>query len=273
MNASVFKKAVMVSCISLSITIAGCDKVSSMLGQDGTQAEVPDSKPMAEQKRDIASKAETATKPKAESSTQMKATQKGSNANTVSTADAAKKLGLARDEKLFATFVTSMGSIVAELYWEKAPMTVLNFVGLAEGTKKWTDRKTKKEMDTPLYSNTKFHRVIPGFMIQGGDPEGTGRGGPGFTFKDEFDESLRHDGPGILSMANRGPNTNGSQFFITEKATPHLNNRHTVFGKVVDNLDLVTTIANVEKTRPGGSTPKVDILLKEVKIGRKAIQR
>lgn len=142
-----------------------------------------------------------------------------------------------------------MGDMLVELYSDKAPKTVENFVTLAE---------------KGFYNGTIFHRVIPDFMIQGGDPEGTGRGGPGYKFADEFHPELKHNAPGILSMANAGPNTNGSQFFITEIPTPFLDNRHTVFGKVIENLALVPKIARVQRDRQ--DKPLEDIVLLEVVI-------
>jgi len=146
-----------------------------------------------------------------------------------------------------ARLVTPIGDVVAELYAEKAPQTVNNFVFLArEG----------------YYDGVTFHRVIKGFMAQGGDPTGTGRGGPGYTFVDEFDPSLRHDGPGVLSMANAGPGTNGSQFFITHGPTPHLDDRHTVFGRVVEGMDVVLAIPERDPMRarePGLAITRVEI--------------
>ena len=144
---------------------------------------------------------------------------------------------------MFATFKTSMGDIVVKLLPEKAPKTVENFVGLVEGTKEWTDPKSNQKVTRPLYDGTVFHRVIPEFMIQGGDPLGTGYGGPGFRFGDEIGPDNKFDRPGLLAMANAGPNTNGSQFFITEVPTPHLNRGHTIFGEVVKGFELVPKIA------------------------------
>ncbi|MFI5341935.1 MAG: peptidylprolyl isomerase [Candidatus Methylomirabilales bacterium] len=170
------------------------------------------------------------------------------------------------DGPLHATFKTSMGNIVVLLYEDKAPKTVENFVGLATGTKEWTDPKTGQKVKRPLYNGTIFHRVIPNFMIQGGDPLGTGRGGPGYKFDDEFNPALRHNKPGILSMANSGPNTNGSQFFITTVPTPHLDNRHSVFGEVVQGLDVVVAIGNV--ARGPNDRPLKDVVLNEIVISR-----
>jgi peptidyl-prolyl cis-trans isomerase A (cyclophilin A) len=183
--------------------------------------------------------------------------------------EVAKELGIKPNDKLYATFVTSMGTMTAELYWDKAPKTVENFVGLAEGTKEWTDPKGEK-VKKPLYDGTIFHRVIPDFMIQGGDPLGNGTGGPGYKFEDETNNGLKLDDKGILAMANSGPNTNGSQFFITEKATPWLNGHHTVFGKVIEGVDLVPKITHVDKDPgdPSKSRPKEPITLKKVLIGR-----
>jgi peptidyl-prolyl cis-trans isomerase A (cyclophilin A) len=179
--------------------------------------------------------------------------------------------GAAEKEKkvsgpLYATFKTSIGDIVVRLYEDKAPRTVENFVGLATGTKEWTDPKAGKKVKRPLYNGTIFHRVIPNFMIQGGDPLGTGRGGPGYKFDDEFSPDLRHNKPGILSMANAGPNTNGSQFFITTVPTPHLDNRHSVFGEVVQGQDVVLAIGNVP--RGPNDRPLKDVVLNEVVISR-----
>jgi len=169
--------------------------------------------------------------------------------------------------KLYARFVTSLGNIVIELAEERAPNTVKNFVGLATGSQEWKDpRNSEVRRGVPLYNGTIFHRVIPDFMIQGGDPLGKGIGGPGYDFKDEFHPELRHDRVGVLSMANSGANTNGSQFFITEKATTWLDKRHSVFGHAVAGVDLIAQITH--KPRGANDRPKEDIVLERVEIFR-----
>jgi peptidyl-prolyl cis-trans isomerase A (cyclophilin A) len=169
-------------------------------------------------------------------------------------------------DKLIATIDTSMGPIKVELFWDKAPITVENFAGLALGKKEWTDPKSKEKVNKPLYDGTIFHRVIKGFMIQGGDPLGMGIGGPGYKFQDEFHPELRHSAKGILSMANSGPNTNGSQFFITEGPTPHLDNRHSVFGQVKDpeSLEVISKIGDT--ATDAQDKPKTPVLIKSIKI-------
>jgi len=166
---------------------------------------------------------------------------------------------------LYATFKTSMGDIVVQLFEDKAPKTVANFVGLASGTKEWTDTKSGEKVKKPLYNGTIFHRVIPGFMIQGGDPLGNGTGGPGYRFEDEFHPDLRHTKGGILSMANAGPNTNGSQFFITLGPTLHLDNRHSVFGEVIKGQEVVVAIGATPTSR---DRPIKDVVIKEIVISR-----
>ena len=170
---------------------------------------------------------------------------------------------------LTATLHTSEGDIEIDLFDERAPETVGNFVGLATGEKAWTHPETDESMDgEPLYDDVLFHRVIDGFMIQTGDPTGTGRGGPGYTFDDEFHPDLRHDGPGVVSMANRGPDTNGSQFFITLDATPHLDDRHAVFGEVTDGMDVVRAIGDVETD--ADDRPAEDVVLESVEVHPRA---
>ena len=154
----------------------------------------------------------------------------------------------------YAHFETSLGNFTIELFDQEAPNTVANFVKLAE---------------KQFYNGVIFHRVIDGFMIQGGDPTGTGRGGPGYQFGDEFHPKLKHSSEGILSMANAGPNTNGSQFFITLGPTPHLDGRHSVFGKVTEGMDVVRNIGKTKTSKPG-DRPIVDVVMKNVKIEKVA---
>ncbi|MDG1778956.1 MAG: peptidylprolyl isomerase [Flavobacteriaceae bacterium] len=165
---------------------------------------------------------------------------------------------------LFAEFATTKDTMVVQLFYKKVPLTVANFVGLAEGTHPQLADSLKGK---PYYNGTIFHRVIDQFMIQGGDPTATGMGDPGYKFGDEFDETLKHDKPGILSMANSGPATNGSQFFITEVPTPHLDNRHAVFGQVVKGLEVQDSISNVA-VAPGSNKPLEDVEILAVNIIR-----
>jgi peptidyl-prolyl cis-trans isomerase A (cyclophilin A) len=167
---------------------------------------------------------------------------------------------------VFATFNTSEGRFKARLYDQEAPNTVANFVGLAEGSKPWVDPRTRQKSQEPFYNGLIFHRVIDGFMIQGGCPLGTGTGGPGFQFADEFVKTLRHDRPGLLSMANAGPNTNGSQFFVTLVPTPWLDDRHSIFGEVVEGLDVVQKIGKTPTAR--GDRPVKDIVIESLTIER-----
>ena len=157
------------------------------------------------------------------------------------------------------TLETTKGDITLELFEQRAPRTVENFLGLATGDIDWSDPETGETRTDSLYEGTIFHRVIGEFMIQGGDPEGTGEGGPGYTFDDEFHEDLNHDKAGILSMANRGPDTNGSQFFITLGPQPHLDGRHAVFGHVVDGMDVVEEIGTLPTDRNDKPMKDVEI--------------
>jgi len=177
-----------------------------------------------------------------------------------------KEKGTKLKPGLYALFHTSMGTITCVLFEKEAPKTVANFVGLAEGTKEWTDPKTSTKVKKRFYDGLIFHRVIPNFMIQGGDPEGTGRGGPGYMFEDECRPELTFDQPGRLAMANAGPNTNGSQFFITHVPTPWLNNKHTIFGQVVEGQELVDKIGNVKKGMR--DKPLEDVVITKLEIKR-----
>lgn len=168
---------------------------------------------------------------------------------------------------LHAHFTTSEGAFAIRLFDDKAPNTVANFVGLAEGTKEWTDPKNGQQVKRPFYNGLVFHRIIADFMIQGGDPLGTGTGGPGYKFGDEFHPTLRHTKKGILSMANSGPNTNGSQFFITLAATAWLDNKHSVFGEVVEGIDVIEKIGGVTTSKPG-DRPLKPVVVESVEIRR-----
>jgi peptidyl-prolyl cis-trans isomerase A (cyclophilin A) len=170
-------------------------------------------------------------------------------------------------EDLTATMRTTMGTIVLRLFPEQAPKTVQNFVGLAEGTIEWTDPRTGRRTTGPLYNGTIFHRVIDNFMLQGGDPLGTGTGGPGYEFEDEFHPDLRFNRPYLLAMANAGPGTNGSQFFITTVPTPHLDGRHTIFGEVVQGTEIVDAIGKTQTDR--GDRPVKDVVVESVTIDRR----
>ena len=170
---------------------------------------------------------------------------------------------------VYADFTTSEGNFSVRLHDQETPKTVENFVGLAEGTKEWTDPRTDQQVKQPYYDGIVFHRVIDGFMIQGGDPLGKGIGGPGYNFEDEFHPSLRHSKAGILSMANRGPNTNGGQFFITLVPTPWLDNKHSVFGEIVEGMDVVNKIGATATSKPG-DRPLKPITIQSVTIERKS---
>jgi len=169
---------------------------------------------------------------------------------------------------LYAHFTTSEGNFSIQLFEDLAPKTVANFTGLADGSKEWTDPRSGKKSTAPYYNGTIFHRVIDGFMIQGGDPLGQGTGGPGYKFADEFHPKAKHSKAGILSMANAGPNTNGGQFFITLDQTPWLDNKHSVFGEVVNGMDVVRKIGSTQTSKPG-DRPVKPITIQSVTIERK----
>ncbi|NNJ60867.1 MAG: peptidylprolyl isomerase [Dactylosporangium sp.] len=170
--------------------------------------------------------------------------------------------------QLFATLHTNVGAIRLELFANHAPKTVRNFVELAEGTREYIDPRTHAAGSGPYYNGTVFHRVIPNFMVQTGDPTGTGRGGPGYNFADEFHPELQFSQPYLLAMANAGPGTNGSQFFITVSPTPHLNQRHTIFGQVTDpaSQQVVAAIATTKTDR--SDRPVEDVVIERVDIER-----
>ncbi|RJS16537.1 peptidylprolyl isomerase [Corallococcus sp. H22C18031201] len=168
-------------------------------------------------------------------------------------------------QELFATLTTNQGPIVVRLFSKDAPKTVSNFVGLASGEQPWIDPATGQRVEgRPLYNGLTFHRVIPGFMIQGGDPTGTGRGSPGYRFEDEFQGSHSFDKPGILAMANAGPRTNGSQFFITTSTPAYLNGRHTIFGEVVKGYEVVEKISNVP--RDAQDKPAEPVVIQSIQV-------
>lgn len=165
---------------------------------------------------------------------------------------------------IYAVLETTLGEITCQLFPEKAPKTVEVFVGLAKGTKEFLEPKTRQSANRPFYDTLIFHRVIPGFMIQGGCPLGTGTGGPGFQFEDEFADDLKFDRPGRLAMANAGANTNGSQFFITVVPTAWLNNHHTIFGQVVQGQDVVDRISAVPRGQQ--DRPETPVVMTKVRI-------
>ena len=169
---------------------------------------------------------------------------------------------------LTATLTTNRGDIVIDLFPDQAPQTVENFVGLAEGTKQWLDPSTRQPSDKPFYDGLTFHRVIDSFMIQGGCPLGTGTGGPGYQFGDEFHPDLRFDRPYLLAMANSGPGTNGSQFFITVAPTDWLNRRHTIFGEVTDEASQAVVDAIATTTTGPGDRPVDPVVITKVTINR-----
>lgn len=194
-------------------------------------------------------------------------TQKASTAHPVASTAKAAAPQAAPAENPKAIFHTSAGDLTCELFPKQAPKTVANFIGLATGTKEWTNPETrKKQQGVPLYNGTIFHRVIPNFMIQGGDPLGTGEGGPGYSFEDEFSPDLKFDVPGRLAMANSGPATNGSQFFITEVPTPHLDGKHTIFGQCTpESVELVKQIAR-KATDPRDNRPYDSVKINSIEF-------
>lgn len=201
-----------------------------------------------------------------ETSGNAKASSSSTKQNSNSTNPKKSQSTAKGNKNMYAVFETTLGKFKIKLFNEQAPRTVQNFVDLAEGHKEFSDPRLSSKSKKPFYDGLIFHRVIEGFMIQGGDPLGNGTGGPGYKFEDEFHKSLTHNKAGILSMANAGPNTNGSQFFITLGPTPHLDRRHSVFGEVVEGMDVVYKIG---KTQTGSmDRPVVDVVMKSVRIER-----
>lgn len=172
--------------------------------------------------------------------------------------------GLKTKGLLYAGIHTSMGEIIVRLWEQEAPNTVANFVGLARGNREWQDPTTGRWWKHALYRNVLCHRVIPEFMIQCGDPTGVGRGGPGYTFADEIKPDVHFDKPGLLAMANRGPNTNGSQFFITDGPATHIDGKHTIFGEVIKGMDIVDKIARVPVG--AGHRPETEVVIKTIEV-------
>ncbi len=242
------KKSKLTLNLALALTLFGFTSLSTTplgFAQDSSPAAAPSA---------TAASAPSAT-PEAKAKSDKKSDKKKDD----------KKDKAATGKDRVAVIKTTSGDITVKLFGEKAPKTVDNFVGLATGKKEWMDPKSgKKIKGKSLYEGTIFHRVIPGFMIQGGDPRGNGTGGPGYTFEDEFKPTDSFDKPGILAMANAGPGTNGSQFFITVAPTPHLAGRHTIFGEVTAGMDVVNKIVNA----PTGMNdlPTEPIKIKKIEI-------
>jgi peptidyl-prolyl cis-trans isomerase A (cyclophilin A) len=256
------------SLLGASLAGAGCERGAGT-DKGGTEDKTGDKTAPADQGAAARMKPSDATSPEA---TLKSTATHGAKADTSGEVRPPKAEDLAEYTKdlpgqgpLMATIETTLGAFHCELYADKVPMTVANFVGLARGLKPWMDPKTEKVETRPFYDGIIFHRVIPRFMVQTGDPLGQGIGGPGYQFADEIRDDLRHTAGGILSMANAGPGTNGSQFFITERATSWLDGRHTIFGKCKE-ADLVKKITEVP--RDSADRPQQEIKIERVTISR-----
>jgi peptidyl-prolyl cis-trans isomerase A (cyclophilin A) len=246
---------------AMALTVAGCGGAP----EPARPAEPPAATPAPTPAPTPAAPAETPTTPPAA------AAPSAEKPAATSTPDPSKPSAAKYGPGIYAHFTTTNGNFIVKFFDKDAPETVANFVGLAEGKKAWTDPRTGRQVRRPYYRNVLFHRIIPGFMIQGGDPEGTGAGGPGYTFEDEIVPSLRHNRPGIVSMANRGPDTNGGQFFITVAPYPSLDGKYSIFGEVVEGLDKVVAMSKVPTTGPGGdppNKPRKDVVINNVRIER-----
>ena len=251
---------------ALTLAVAGCG---------GPQPSTPPSEPAATTAPPAAAPAPTppppaATEKPAEPPAAAPAPSADKHADSAP-ADTSKPSAAKYGPGIYAHFTTTNGNFIVKFFDKDAPATVANFVGLAEGKKPWTDPRSGRQIRRPYYRNVIFHRVIPNFMIQGGDPEGTGMGGPGYTFDDEISPTHKHNKAGIVSMANRGPNTNGGQFFITVAPYPSLDGKYSIFGEVVEGLDNVIAISKVPTTGPRGepaNKPKKDVVISNVRIER-----
>lgn len=247
--------------VLMGVWVAGCKREESRSGAGG---------------EGMTGKA-IATPPEAETAPEAEKQAEAEKPPQVAEAPPAKPAPVAeaaweKTPGLYATLETAQGRIVCQLFPDKTPKTVANFVGLAKGTKEWTDPKTGKRVKKPFYDGLIFHRIIPGFMIQGGDPLGNGRGGPGYKFQDEFVSSLKFTKPGRLAMANSGPNTNGSQFFITTGTPEDLNGKHTIFGQVVQGQDIAEKITLLSRDMEDHPTSESEARLIKViikQVGKK----
>ena len=256
-----FKRILSSIVVTSALAIGPAAAQTSTTTKPAAQTQKPTTaKPTAKPAQPTAKPAATTAKPAAPTAKPAAATAKPTAPATP--AASASKHG----PGVYAHITTNHGAMIAKLFDQDAPKTVANFVGLAEGKKAWRNPRTNTMVRRPYYNNLTFHRIIPRFMIQGGDPEGTGMGGPGFEFADEFNPKLRHSKAGILSMANKGPNTNGGQFFITLAPTPHLNDRHSVFGELVEGMDTLMAIGQV----PTGAQnkPVKPVIIKSIRIER-----
>jgi peptidyl-prolyl cis-trans isomerase A (cyclophilin A) len=251
----VMKKTSFVSLLVFAVIFSGC--VSAQKNTELDPGE--DGKAVLERQQDVSGQTKTQAEPDA--SKKQPAAAEPKAAETVKPKPAAKPK---EKKEMIATIETNLGTVKIKLLPEKAPVTVANFTELAKGTKEWTDPKTGEKIKKKFYDGLIFHRVIPEFMIQGGCPIGRGTGGPGYRFQDEIDPGLKFDRPGILAMANSGPNTNGSQFFITEVPTPWLNGNHTIFGYVEEGMDIVKKIARQETGF--SDKPINDVVIKRIII-------
>jgi peptidyl-prolyl cis-trans isomerase A (cyclophilin A) len=277
MTRSIFSAFVVLALTVAPAALATPKPLSGGGGQTATQKPTtakpaqPPAKPAAPTTKPAA----PTSKPAAPTSKPAAPTTKPAATTTKPVAPATPAVPLASAKQygpgVYAHFTTTHGNFIVRFFDKDAPLTVQNFVGLAEGKKQWTDPRTNRLVRRPYYNNLIFHRIIPGFMIQGGDPEGTGTGGPGFKFNDEISPKLKHDRPGIVSMANAGPNTNGGQFFITVAPYPSLDGHYSVFGEVVEGLDNVIAISKVPTTGPRGNPqnrPLKPVIMKSVRIER-----